>query len=192
MSNQAVVEKVVSEYRPNELIIPDELYRKLASYHITRGSMQKSLERMCRYGSLDRAAKGVYYKPIKSKYGPVPLSEQQIIEYYTANQNGMIVGYALYNSLGLTTQIAKYTDVYSARLTQRTKTLRKVRLKKYDLEYTPEVIQMIKALEVLQNYASIQDLNHYQFLDFCKKIPEYYSDSLFEMVTETIHYRKKQ
>lgn len=190
MSDQAIIKQAIAGYKFNELISSDDLYAKLVGFSITQSSYQKSLERLCAQGVLNRLAKSLYYKPKKSKYGIVPFSEKDIVRSFVSNQCGTVVGYALYNSLMLTTQIAKTTEVYSARLKQQTKVVRNIRLKRYPLEYTEENIRIIQIMEVLQNYSEIQDLNHRQFVCFCERIPEYYSDEAFEDVIKVIRYHK--
>ena len=43
----------------------------------------KVLERMVKSGSLVRLTKGLYYRPKKTRFGTVPMSEDEIIRYYT-------------------------------------------------------------------------------------------------------------
>ena len=49
---------------------------------------------------------------------------------------------------------------------------------------------MIHALEVLQNYYTIQDLNHSAFITFAKEIAEEYNEETFKEVVSTINYKK--
>lgn len=86
----------------------------------------------------------------------------------------------MYNSLKLTTQVAKTVEVFSSEIEQRTKNISNVLLQFCNLVYTPEVKGMIHMLEVLQNFGEIQDLNYHQFITFCEKFAQEYDGKVFE------------
>ena len=193
MSNREIIETVFSTYPPNELIHSEELFKKVTAKHIpnlTQSSYQKTLDRLCAKGILIRLSKSLYCRPRKSKYGVIPPTEREIIQQFIANETGMVVGYSMYNTLKLTTQIAKTTEVYSSNLSQRTKTIGNIRIKQHQLSYSASVIQIVQMLEVLQHYHEIQDLNQKQFLSLCKQFAPHYQEASFEYVESHIHYRK--
>ena len=115
-------------------------------------------------------AKGVYHLPKKSKYGIVPPSDQEIVSTFVKNGKGMVVGYSLYNALNLTTQISKSIQIMSSTLESYTKTIRNVIVHQVPIEFSKEIQNMIKGLEVLQNFYEIQDLNYKAFIEF-KRVP---------------------
>lgn len=53
------------------------------------------------------------------------------MQTFTEKDQGVVVGYSLYNALGLTTQISKYTEVYSAVLEEKVKQIGNVLLVKH-------------------------------------------------------------
>ena len=49
---------------------------------------------------------------------------------------------------------------------------------------------MIHALEVLQDFYNIEDINYPAFISFVKEIAEEYDEKTFEDVIRTINYKK--
>ena len=109
--------------KENELILARKLYREKLSGVVTEAAYYKALEKMCKSGELIRTANGIYHLPKKSKYGIVPLSENEIVRAFTENGKGTIIGYSLYNKLGLITQIPKTIHVMSSAIDEKTKTM---------------------------------------------------------------------
>ena len=152
MKSSAVIKTALSSYKENELIHASKLYRKELVNQISEAAFYKTLERMCKSGELVKIAKGTYHLPKVSKYGIVPPSEKEIVSAFTKNGTGTVVGYALYNSLNLTTQIAKSIEVMSSALESFTKTIRNITVHQVQIDYSKSIENMIHALEVLQNY----------------------------------------
>ena len=102
MTGNSAICAELAGYKENELIFSRKLYREKLSGVVTEAAYYKALERMCKSGELIRTANGIYHLPKKSKYGIVPLSENEIVRAFTENGKGTIIGYSLYNKLGLT------------------------------------------------------------------------------------------
>ena len=185
-----MIRNELSHYKENELIFANELFREHLSGHITEVAFYKMLERMYNSGELGKAAKGIYYIPSVSKYGIVPLSDSQIVEAFTKKETGMVVGYSMYNSLNLTTQVSKNVNVLSSTLDGFSKTIRNVVVKQLTLEFSNEVKSMISGLEVLQNFYEIQDMDYVAFIDFSKKLAAGYDNEVFELVISNTSYKK--
>lgn len=158
---------------------------------MTESAYYKTLERLSKAGKLCKITKETYYRPKSSKYGIVSPSQEEIVVAFTEQGKGTIVGYSLYNSLKLTTQVFKTVEVFSSALEQQTKNISNVILRFCNLIYTPEVISMIHMMEVLQNFGNIQDLNYTQFIKFCEHFVEIYSDEVFVQVCRQMCYQKK-
>ena len=94
-------------------------------------------------------------------------SEKETIAAFTENGVGMVVGYALYNKLRLTTQVSKNIQIYTSALDEQKKQIGNVFLQKHDMIFSPEVVRTVSVLEVLQNYNKIEDLNVAQFHKLC-------------------------
>ena len=187
MSGSFIVREAFKQYKENELIFAGKLYREQLSGEIGEAAYYKAIERMCKSGELVKIAKGTYHLPKISKYGIVPPSEKEIVSAFTENNTGTVVGYSLYNALNLSTQISKSVTVMSSALESFSKTIRNVVINQVNLEYSQEITSMLHALEVLQNYSTIQDINYAAFIEFSKKLAENYD----ERALQEIMVRKK-
>lgn len=191
MTNAQIITRTMEQFPENELIFASKLYTEQLSEAVSEEAYYQTLSRMCKAGTLCRIAKGTYYRPKTSKYGIVPPSQKEIVAAFTEPDKGTVVGYSLYNSLKLTTQVAKTVEVLSSRMEQQTKTISNVFLQFCDLVYTPEVKRTLHVLEVLQNFGEIQDLNYRQFLSFCEQFAQEYDASALEQVIQKMRYQKK-
>ena len=191
MKSSQLITQTIEQIPENELIFASKLYTRQLSSEVTESAYYKTLERLCKAGELCKIAKGTYYRPKSSKYGIVPPSQKEIIAAFTEEEKGTVVGYSLYNSLKLTTQISKNVEVFSSALEQQTKNISNVLLQFCNLIYTPEVKSMISMLEVLQNFGEIQDLDYIQFVKFCEQFSETYTDEIFKQVCCQIKYPKR-
>lgn len=190
MNSNQTIRNHLMHYKENELIFASELYKTKLYNSMTEAAFYKALERMCKAGELVKIAKGTYHLPKINKYGIVPPSDKDIILSFTKNNTGVIVGYSLYNSLNLTTQVPKTIDVYSSTSNSTIKTIRNISIHKVNINYSEEINKMIQSLDVLQNYYNIQDINNSAFIRFTKEIANNYSEEIFENVTSTIPYKK--
>lgn len=190
MKQNQLVEEAIHCFQPNELIVASKLFSEKLEGRVSEAAYYKTLERMCKAGELVKTAKGTYYLPKISRFGAVPLSEKEIISAYTKDESGTVVGYSLYNQLGLTTQIAKATEVLSSALDSQTKTIRNIVVRYSPLRFTDDVKQMVQALDVLQNIEQIQDINYHALVSYTKSIAESYEQSIFEEVIAKQKYQK--
>ena len=69
-----------------------------------RAAVDQALSRLTERGQLIRAGRGVYLRPITSRFGTRAPSVQQAVEAL-ANQRGEVIGALAANALGLTTQV---------------------------------------------------------------------------------------
>ena len=190
MQTRNVVKKILSNYNGNELIFASKLYKNDLYDQISEEAFYKTLERMCKLGELIKIAKGTYHLPKVSKYGVVPINDQEIVSTFTKNGTGTIIGYSLYNALNLTTQVAKNIEVMSSALENSTKTIRNVTVYQVQIDYTENVKNMIHGLEVLQNYYNIQDINNFSFIVFAEELANCYDEEIFKEVITRINYKK--
>lgn len=191
MTNTQIIRQTIEQIPENKLIFASKLYTQRLSNQVTESAYYKTLERLCKAGTLCKIAKGTYYRPKASKYGIVPPSQREIVSAFTEPDKGTIVGYSLYNNLKLTTQISKTVEIFSSALEQQTKSISNVLLQFCNLTYTPEVNGIIHMMEVLQNFSEIQDLNYSQFIKFCEQFVSIYDDDVFEQVCQQMKYQKK-
>ncbi len=176
---------------PNQLIFANSFYQIHLQEDVTEASYYKTLERLCAYGELLKVAKGVYCRPKKTRYGLVPPSEEDIINSFTKDESGTVIGYTLYNRLQLTTQIGNKTEVLTSKIDGQKKTIGNVVLQFCQLRYTDEIIEAISMMEVLQNFSVIQDMNMNVFLKYTQRFAERYHEEAFEDVCAAIRYKKR-
>lgn len=190
MNSKAFISKALEDFKENELINAGKLYKEKLSEEITETAYYKTLQRMCESGELVKIAKGMYHLPKVSKYGIVPPSEKEIITAFTENETGTVVGYSLYNSLNLTTQVSKTITVMSSALEGVSKTIRNVVVHQTPLTFTDEVTKMVHGLEVLQNFNSIQDINYSAFLKYTEEFASFFNSETFKEVISKKSYKK--
>lgn len=189
MNNRELIELHFQKIAENTVIEASSTYNIFAD-DMTEATFYKNLERFCKNGSLAHLTKGLYYKPKKSKYGYVPIRENDIIAYYTDDQNGLVIGYTLYNKKGITTQIGKYTEVYSNRVPGQKKTVQNVLVRNISCDLNPERVAVIEALEILQNYSKIEDVNKRALIAYMDNFAKSYSDNAAIYVLERMKYKK--
>ena len=185
----SIVENAVEKYKVHELIIAGDLYLEIKN-EVPETAFYKNLERMCKSKLLIHLTKGVYYKPKKSAFGEVPISTEQIVNYYIENYKGLEVGYKLYNKKGLTTQIGKKVEVLSNNLKEDHKNIGDVSVKKVDIDLDKNTVSTIEMLEVLQNYGKIENINNREFYIYFGEYSKDYSDDIANKVLKKLKYKK--
>ncbi len=190
MSSKTQIEAVLQGFEPNQLFFASKLYQESLSESVSEAAYYKALERMVKADALKKAARGVYYIPRKSKFGLMPPSEKDVVEAFTKDETGTVIGYALYNSLKLTTQVSKQTEVLTSSLEQQSKSIGSVLLTQCSLTFNEKNRIIISALDVLRNYSRIQEMAPQNFLSFCQRVAAEYDDTAFASVQEKLHYSK--
>ncbi|SMB81077.1 conserved hypothetical protein [Hymenobacter roseosalivarius DSM 11622] len=98
------VRQQVEAFAPGELLTYADLVTEPSQF----GAVAAALSRLSREGLLVRFAKGQYYRPQISRFGPLQPSEGAILRTLTSaggEPRAYPVGVSLYNQLGLTTQM---------------------------------------------------------------------------------------
>lgn len=190
MKQNKAIETVISAFKPNELILASRLFHEQLSDRVSETAFYKTLERLCKAGKLSKISKGTYCIPKKSAFGIVPPSDREIISAFTKNSTGTVIGYALYNHLGLTTQIPRTTEVFSSSLETQTKRIRNVLIRYSPLQFSEDITKMIQSMDVLQNVKCIQDINYSMLIQYCKGIAETYDQAVFDEVISKQKYFK--
>lgn len=191
MSGRSIVMKTVEQMEPNQVFFAGQLYREELSAQVTEAAFYKTIERLCKEGVLFKVAQSTYCRPKIGRFGVLPPSETEIVKSFTKNQAGMTIGYSLYNSLRLTTQVGKNIEVLTSRVEQGRKTIGNVRLMQCMIEFELDTKSMIQMLEILQNYAEIQDLNVRRFLAYAEAFSRSYSEDAFRKVYLVRRYPKR-
>ena len=190
MKQNQIIEATVLNCLPNELIFASQLFNEQLSELVSETAYYKTLERLCKSGKLSKLSKGTYYIPRMSSFGVVPISDREIVASFTKNGTGTVVGYSLYNRLGLTTQISKTITVLSSLLETQTKRINNIVVRYSPLQFSDDVTRMVQALDVLQNVYQIEDINYSVLLQYCSTIAKNYDQSVLEEVLSKQRYSK--
>lgn len=124
-------------------------------------SAAKALERLQKKGIIKKVSKGIFYKPQKSIFGELPPDYNQILQnflYEGGKRTGYITGYALYNQLSLTTQMAFTTTIATNRSRKKINMgwLKTNCVKAY-VEVTEENYPLLGILDAFKDIKSIPD-----------------------------------
>lgn len=106
-------------------------------------TLLKIFNRLKEEGIVTTVSKGVY------STGKKTIDECKIISEYTDNGKGMVVGYALFNNIGLTVYQDDKIKIYTNAITSKHKNIGRFSLKKVELEFTDEIIDLVSLLEIL-------------------------------------------
>lgn len=190
MNNCAEYIKGIVERKPqNQIIEANRLYEKMPD-GISEAAYYKALERLSKQGVLVHLSRGLYYRPAKSKFGIIPISEEEIIEHYIGSEQGMIIGYRLYNRLGLTTQIGKQIQILSSALDCNQKSIGNIRVAGCNLPFSAKTVAVIETMEVLQNYRQIEDINKAALASYMERFAAAYSDGDCILILKSKRYKK--
>lgn len=183
------IETIIEHEPENKLLEANALYSQSFST-IPEMTYYKTLERMCKKGILVHLTKGLYYRPKNTRFGTVPISEKDIVDHYIKDNQGIVVGYRLFNQKGLTTQISKRVEVLSSAVPGKKKNIHNIYVMNISISLTPETIPIIETLEILQNYKSIKDINNTALAAYMKDFARHYADEATVYVLKNRKYKK--
>ncbi len=175
---------------PGSVFCANDIYRKNFS-SIPEATFYKILERLVNESAVSRLATGVYCVPRSTLLGKVNASEKDIIEYFTQNSKGTVVGYRFYNEIGLTTQVSGTVRIYSANIAEKTKTVKNIRIIKAPLCFTEKESTLLKTMDILDNFSSIEDLDIGAFKKYMQSAVKVYDDAVMSAVMNAVKYKKR-
>ena len=91
-------------------------YQELAIAPEEYSAATKAIERLIKKGLISRASTGLFYKPKKTAFGSLKPKEEELLKPYLFDGQARvayITGTALFNRMGLTTQVPKNIRVAS-------------------------------------------------------------------------------
>lgn len=176
--------------QPENTIIEAFRFRNNLMQEVPECTYYKILTRLVDDGDLVHLTKGIYYRPKKSRFGVLSISDEEIVQHYTAGQQGVVIGYQLYHKKGLTTQIAKKTTVLSTVLAEERKNIRNVSVQRLTAKLSLEVIEVIETLEILQNYNQMEELNRRSLALYMEQFANQYSEQAVEYILQHRKYKK--
>lgn len=188
---QTITNLIETKYNNNNLIVARELRNQL-NCDVPESALFKTLERLDDSGQIARLSKGIYYVPQRSKYGTMNMNQKDIVNHFLgrSGRNGLLTGYSLFNKYGITTQISKNVELYSNLITEETKNVGSVKVKKINLNISSDIVNHIEFLEILQNYNKIQDANDTMFNNYIERFVDNYKNDVIEKILKSKKYKK--
>jgi hypothetical protein len=127
------------------------------------GAATKSIGRFIDKGTLQRASKGVFYKPRQTVFGLVKPSDYELLKPYLFKNNkrvAYITGIQLYNQMGLTTQMPFTIEISGKSRLKITKVGNiKVKSVKNFIEVTDSNYQLLGILDTFKDFNTIPDID---------------------------------
>jgi hypothetical protein len=136
-------------------------FRRFAAGDKDEIAITKALSRLAKSGKIVRMGKGKYYKPRQTRFGTLRPAETQVVQTLTV-KNGRTVGYltgtALYNQLGLTTQVSNtLTIARNSRLPVKELNGYKIKFITKPFRFRKKDIPLIQLLDALCDIKDIPD-----------------------------------
>ena len=159
MSIAAAVNQIIDRTPPGRIFG----YEVFPQYREAPGAVVRAVSRGIENRRLKRLAKGRFFKPRTGVLGDVPVSDEERLRdelYRNGRRSGYITGPALYNRLGLTTQIPK-TIMIAVNRAAQTKDLGTIRIKLVPrrVPITDSTVSLPELLDVLRDAKKVPDAN---------------------------------
>lgn len=133
-------------------------------------------------GIVQTVSKGLY------SVGNKVVNNKLILSQYTKNGKGMVVGYTLFNSIGLTATQEDRIVIFTNAIANKQKTIGNILLKRVDLEFTDEIIDLISLLEIINVGFSMKGADYLSYKRTVELLALSYSDDNFRKVIKAIRY----
>lgn len=132
----------------------------------------KALERFVKNETIGKVSKGKFYKPKRTVFGKLKPREDELLKLYLFSgqkQIAYITGTALYNRLGLTTQVPKVIKVASQdkRISVNNGSLRVKSAMGY-VRVTNDNVYLLELLDVMKDFSKIPDLDKEMAISYLK------------------------
>lgn len=124
-------------------------------------------------GIVHTVSKGLY------SVGSKVVNNKNIISQYASSGRGMIVGYSLFNSIGLTIYKDDRIEIYTNAIVSKQKTIGYFLLKRVDLEFADEIVDLISLLEKLDVGFSIRGADVLSYKRITEMLAQTYCDDNF-------------
>lgn len=177
--------KQVREYceKNANSLIDISIIRNSVFSDIPYKTLLKIFNRLEDEGVVHNVSKGIY------RVGNKITNSKDILNAYTQKGKGMVVGYTLFNNIGLTAYQDDKVEIYTNAIANKQKTIDDFLLKKVDLEFTDEIIDLISLLEILDVGISMKGADVLSYKRTVKLLALTYNDEDFQTVNEVIRYK---
>ena len=143
----------------------------------------KILSRLEDEGILKPYSKGLYI--INSDN----IKEDPVIAFYANENTGLVVGYKLYNDLGITEHTEKPIVIYTNAMETTTKNIGDdYKLILFDAMFDDDIKKLIICLELIENGRKIIDYDLKRIYKVIQDYLQYYDNFSFETIAKNIRY----
>lgn len=177
--------KQVREYcgKHSKGLIDISVVRNTVFADIPYKTLLKIFNRLEEEGIVKTVSKGVY------SIGKKKIDERKILSDYTSNGKGMVVGYSLFNKIGLTLYQDERIVIYTNVIMTKQKSIGNLLLKKVDLIFTDEIIDLVSLLEILDVGFGIRGEDYLTYRNVVELLAKTYTDDNFKQVIGAIRYK---
>lgn len=177
--------KQVREYcgKHSKGLIDISVVRNIVFADIPYKTLLKIFNRIEEEGIVKTVSKGVY------SIGKKKIDERKILSDYTSNGKGMVVGYSLFNKIGLTLYQDERIVIYTNVIMTKQKSIGNLLLKKVDLIFTDEIIDLVSLLEILDVGFGIRGGDYLTYRNVVELLAKSYTDDNFKQVIGAIRYK---
>lgn len=136
------------------------------------GAASQVLSRLVRNGEIERVSPGIFFRARRTLLGKGGVSQELLIRKYlfpNGKRRAYVTGVALYNRLGLTTQVPSIIQIGSLdrRIYTRIGSLRLMPVKSY-VEVTEKNFSLLEILDVIKDFKNIPDIEPRLAVKFLK------------------------
>lgn len=179
--------KYFEEAPEGAVIVANDMYEK-GFTKMSHDAFFRAVERLCDDGIIVRAGKGMYIKAEDKDKN----QEELLLNYFFGenNDDGLFIGYRLYNKYMVSSYKSDRIELYSNVIKARTCEVGNIYVKRPSVELDFENAKVIEALEIMQNYYDIEQLNKLKFARFAKQFARNYNNTAAVYVLEHMKYKK--
>ncbi len=177
--------KFVREYSKNNIgaIFDVSKLKDTEFAEVPYKTLLKILNRLEEEGLLKPVSKGVYF------IGEKPVDEELIFDEYVDDGKGMFVGYQLFNDVGISNYVDCKIEIYTNNIKSKQKSVGQYFLKRVELEFDEDIVDLIALLELLDTGYSMKGCDFMAYKKTVDMLLKSYSDSSFEKIVKAIHYK---
>ena len=101
----------------------------------------------------------------------------------------MFVGYQLFNGVGISDYFHFKIEIYTNNIKSKQKSVGQYFLKRVDLEFDGDIVDLIALLEIIDVGYSMKDCDFMTYKNTADMLLKSYSDSSFEKIVKAIRYK---
>ena len=153
----------------------------------------KELSRLAKNGTIVRIEKGKYYKPLQTRFGILRPEENEIIKMVTQKgkqQIGYLSGAAMYNRMGLTTQVSNVLIIArNGRLPAKEINGYKIKFISQSIKIIQKDIPLLQLLDAIKDIKDIPDTSIDKSIDvLISKLKSLLPESLKKLIHLSLQY----